>query len=452
MALLSDLSDKQNMLLTQLSYGSNILGKKEYKDKTLAEVKIALKEIDTSKMTKSEKEEVKTLKSIFNDLDNEFLESVKIKAVENDSKTGFGAVSFTDDSGNVGFSYRGTDDFDIKKLLKKSNLTNVDMIDNVKAMMTGKSRQSEQALAFFNKNKDMKGNNFLYGHSKGGELAEFVYVHSYDFIRGMHTLNAQPINPYSLTPEQRRSLSLDKADMIVNNGDLVWMTGKIPSYNIRFAQTKDGDKHSHKTIVYDDNEMIVIATSEDFMSNPDYVRSLYYASQYFLGNIQKMYFVRQYINMCVKSISYFAKNNMQTKIDELIEMSSSQLRKAGVEFDEIADKLKVYLGFVASGAMEVYNKDFKNVNQYTEQYRKITVDTYKLKLYVQRLQSVNRRISALNNSMNLLYWKSGLLDLWKLRQANILQAYASRLTQCTSYLNDTATDFEIAEANIINNL
>lgn len=82
----------------------------------------------------------------------------------------------------------------------------------------------------------------------------------------------------------------------------------------------------------------------------------------------------------------------------------------------------------------------------------IKVDTYKLSNYAARIQDVNRRIRNLDYRLDSLYWKVGLLDLWNLMQADLLTSYSWRLLRCSSYLLDTARDFENAETTLIRNL
>lgn len=80
----------------------------------------------------------------------------------------------------------------------------------------------------------------------------------------------------------------------------------------------------------------------------------------------------------------------------------------------------------------------------------IVVDTYKLNQYAQRLSTVNRRITQLDNRMCTLYGKVGLQGLFDLMQAKVLTGYSWRLLRCQVYLNQTASDFEKVERNLGN--
>ncbi len=79
---------------------------------------------------------------------------------------------------------------------------------------------------------------------------------------------------------------------------------------------------------------------------------------------------------------------------------------------------------------------------------RVTVDTYKLNSYAQRIKYIQTRITRLDKRLNALYLQVGLLDLWNLSQADILIGYSWRLECCANYLNDTATDYTNIENDI----
>lgn len=75
----------------------------------------------------------------------------------------------------------------------------------------------------------------------------------------------------------------------------------------------------------------------------------------------------------------------------------------------------------------------------------VIVDTYKLKQYAQRIDSVIRRIEKLDKRLDLLCLKAGVVDLIKLVQADALIGYNWRLSRCEKYLLQTSSDFEETE-------
>ena len=79
----------------------------------------------------------------------------------------------------------------------------------------------------------------------------------------------------------------------------------------------------------------------------------------------------------------------------------------------------------------------------------IIVDTDKLKIYADRLVSVNNRLTKLDRRLDRLYFRVGLQGLWNLIQADALTCYSWKLSRCQSYLSQTASDFEFAERRIL---
>lgn len=93
-----------------------------------------------------------------------------------------------------------------------------------------------------------------------------------------------------------------------------------------------------------------------------------------------------------------------------------------------------------------------SVGDYASANPQITVDTYKLRNYAQRLQTANRRIATLDARLDSLYWRVGLLGLWDLMQADLMTGYSWRLLRAASYLNDTASDFDAIEKELMSAL
>ncbi len=90
--------------------------------------------------------------------------------------------------------------------------------------------------------------------------------------------------------------------------------------------------------------------------------------------------------------------------------------------------------------------------RYAENNPYVRLDTYKLKNYSQRLNSVNRRIINLDRRLDSLYWSVGLLDLWNLMQADALTGFSWRLLRCAGYLSETASDYESVESDLTKNI
>lgn len=79
----------------------------------------------------------------------------------------------------------------------------------------------------------------------------------------------------------------------------------------------------------------------------------------------------------------------------------------------------------------------------------IIVDTYKLNQYAQRIDAVNRRINRLDRRLDSLYARVGLQGLWNLMQMDALTCFSWRLLRCQAYLQQTATEFEQVERDLL---
>ena len=138
---LNNLTDQQNMLLTQLSYESDNLAGINFSDIPLVELLQYFAPVSSTW-------------NRINSLCEAGLGTLTITAVGNDPDTGFGAIAFTDGCGNTGITYRGTDGVSFESLN--------DWIDNLIATPFGTSTQNIQAHDFFEAHKSADGNNRLW--------------------------------------------------------------------------------------------------------------------------------------------------------------------------------------------------------------------------------------------------------------------------------------------------
>ncbi len=426
MVSLNSLNDHQNHLLTQLSYQSHRLA--EYEGLTLSRIYASLKESDKqSKFGKKLKEMI--------DVD---LGTLIIKDTGNDSKTGFGAVAFEDYEKNTGISFRGTDGISAESIN--------DWLDNLTSMASGTSIQSAQAEAFYDNNKNSYGKNYLYGHSKGGQLSESVYVNNYDEIKSVHLLNPQPLNPYSLTPEQIAAMQSPKMDIVIVEGDYVWFLGTLPSYgNIRIAKNTGGSlggAHSYSSLRY---------TNGDIHSGqmPAWEYVAYFGIASVTTGMQINGSTMGFVYNCVVRVIDFAKEDMWPEIQSFIEATSNWVSMKRREWKEIAVQLSGFLTTVATSTKEWFSQNFNSGYRAASADPAIRVDTAKLRAYADRLEMVNKRLRTLDKRMDDLYLKVGLRDLFNLLQADLLTGSSCRISNCAKYLDETANDFEGTERNVI---
>ena len=421
MVNLNRANDRQNHLLTQLSYSSHRL--KE--GLTLTQNYLSLNE--TEKNSKYGK--------ILREMIDQDLGTLVIKDVGNDSVTGFGAVAFEDHEGNTGISFRGTDGFTLESLN--------DWGDNIVSGVLGTSVQTAQAEAFFNRNKDIDGKNYLYGHSKGGQLAESVFVNNFNDIKGAHLLNPQPLNPYSLTKEQQKAIQSEKMDIVVVEHGYVWFIGALPSLgNIRFVEnTGGGDAHLYSSDRYTDGR---INAGQMPVSGALHSAGITVVSE----GVQKAFGgTVGYTYNCVVRVVDFAKEDLWPEIKGFINTASSWIAEQQRELKDFSIQLSRFLTNIANDTTE-WIKNLNSGYRAAGDNPAIRVDTAKLRSYAGRLLAVNKRLNALDGRMDDLYYKVGLRDLFNLIQADFLTDYSLRISCCATYLEETAKDFDSTERNV----
>lgn len=400
-----------------------------------------------------------------NELSSADITGLKIRDyVNNNSDSGFAAIAFEDIySGHRGMSFRGTENLDkmgsdigcIVSGDKGAINRQIDMLDNASTAVTGDSAQAQEAIAFYEKNRDQSGKNYLYGHSKGGELAAEVFSEYYDEIQQVHVINPQPINWASLNNEQRKAFNSSKFDAVVVDGDLVWLLGGVP-YPVRIVKNnKNGDgffsPHDLTSAKYDRITGEAIIEDEPYK---DYVGQglVGLAASIIISTVQAGYKIGEEIWSWGEAAYKFFTEDVPEAAQKFFDLIVATYDKVKNYISDVKDNIKSFIGKMGTAVKNWFRNNFNTGYQYATAHPQITLDTYKLRSYAQRLQSVNQRIIALDSKMDGLYWQVGLLDLWNLMQADLLTGFSWRLLRCSGYLNDTANDFDSAENNLISNL
>lgn len=438
--MMKNYTDKQNYVLNNLAY-ANIDGEKSW------EPGMKLVDLVDDPYKKQLKEA---------GLDH--LEIVDY-ANNNDSgsHSGFCAIAFKDpETGERGMSFRGTEDLD--KIKEGAN--QVDMMDNIHTALSGESVQKREALEFFERNKSLYGDNYLYGHSKGGELASEVYAENYDEVRQMHIINPQPINPTQLNKKQREALKSDKVDVVIIDGDTVHSLGEWPftDENTRIVKnngSQDGFFGPHSL----ESGM----PEGDYYEIEEHPFANYPEQEVFCKIVKPIITAAQKGFLPKSYIFFYTLASIYTFIVRDIPATIEAFKEAVIRvvetIIEIKEKVEDFIkGFgefvqaVVSKLKNWHNHNFNAGYKYASANPLVKVDTYKLREYASRIYAVNRRISNLDGRMDSLYWRVGLLDLWNLMQADIMTGYSWRLSRAASYLNDTASDFDAIETELGNGL
>lgn len=213
---------------------------------------------------------VPTRQEMLQSIINSGLGDLKIKNISSSHQTlgnGFQAMTFEDSYGNTGISYRGSD-FDVSKGALGDWLE-ADFLEYFK----NDSNQRREALKYFESNKNLEGNNYLYGHSLGGNLTSHVYAENYNQINEAFTINGNPINQKLLdTPEKIAAFNdPEKYSCNLVCGDIVGNFKSFDLYknNVNFIKNNETMKpnfvtaHLVQSATYDENGNFVLTNEEE---------------------------------------------------------------------------------------------------------------------------------------------------------------------------------------------
>jgi len=241
------LNDKQQALLTQLSYldidiDEYHMFKKSNELITIADLELFLKNPDELYIGSSpdmidkikHKEKIPTQLQLLQQIKNNKLGDFIITDIESNSNTGFRGIAFTDSHFNKGMSFKGTE---FKKLFE-----NIEK--NEQVYLEESEEQIEQAKLFFEKNKDDMENNYLFGYSLGGNLASHIYLENIDTIQRVFTINPLPIDQELLDTDKKFMAFSDKEKYIFNiiDGDFANHLKKYDEYATKYAFIKNNEE------------------------------------------------------------------------------------------------------------------------------------------------------------------------------------------------------------------
>lgn len=445
--MLSNNTDYQNNLLNRLAYCNLKQGTWKSGDDLITVLK------------------ANGYKELADELSKAGLTGLKIRDYENNNgDNGFAAIAFEDiHTGERGMSFRGTENLDkigsdiggVVSGDKEAINSQIDMIDNISTAVTGDSEQAQEALDFYRRNRAENGKNFLYGHSKGGELASEVFAEYYDEIQQVHVINPQPINWATLSDEQRAAFNSGKFDAIVIDGDLVWLLGGVP-YPVRIVKNnKSGSKffspHELTSATYDPVTGEAIIEEEPYK---DYTTQglLGLGATILISVIQAGYQIGETIWSWAEAAYDFFTKDIPEAAQKFFNAMVATYEKIKRYISNVKDSIENFISKMGAAIKNWYNRNFNEGYKHANANPQIVIDTYKMREYAGRIQSVNYRLSQLDGRLDRLYTKVGLLDLWNLMTSDFNISWSYRLNCCASYLYDTAAEFDATETTVINSL
>jgi len=158
------------------------------------------------------------------------------------SPSGFQALTFEDFFGNVGISYRGSDLYISHVVIREW------LESNILEYFYDTSTQVKEALEYFDKHKNIQGNNYIFGHSLGGNLVSHVYLVYHNEIKHAFSINGMPINQKLIKTEEQKVAfnNKDKFSFNIVCGDIVSQLKSCEVYkdNVNYIKNNDTMKPS----------------------------------------------------------------------------------------------------------------------------------------------------------------------------------------------------------------
>lgn len=390
-----------------------------------------------------------------------------------ESTSGFVGYAFADENGNAAALYRGSE-----SLTNRDHLR-TDWYSNVEAGFGKEIQQQIEANAFFEKYvAQAGGEKLLLGHSKGGNLATYVYTnHFEDPSLQAYIVNGQPIHWINLTHEQRQSLMGNNYTFIVHTGDFVSALGFAP-YVDKTVTTNNNSwldavnpiyPHTLGSIVFNENggfaDWTEGASPTRRITNPiveTAMKGIETIGAIITGDLKKA--GGSFTNF-LGSLTYTIVNGalviVETTIQGLMEEAKRTidtyiniLKKVGEFSKQLIGATKSFFENMMSSARklkDIVSGMFNGPGISVEPYIKVHLP--RTAYYNARLQNIRKRINQLNHSMNIL--RGDVNEVFGLSRvlwmtSNLMMTSERTVKLNINYLNDMATLLERNERNLIN--
>lgn len=457
---LSELTDEEKYILLQLSYldlpsGVRPSEKKPESFESLVD-KIGDLHLEGAALDKFNA--IKEFKDSTR-FDSSALKEVKLVGYQNnnpnggntggDSYSGFVGYAFTDKNGNGTAVYRGSEDFtDVGHIA-------TDWVSNVEAGIGITIQQQREANEFYEKYiKGLDGEQYVFGHSKGGNLAEYVLVNNLEDEKlTSYVVNGAPLYYWTLTKEQRDALQ-DRNTFIVHEGDFVSSLGYAPYVDktVKLNKTDEGLMYAHGL------ESVDFTPGGDFTHASDGASLVRDIANPIAGVISLaaslhpkvlVYRAAAAIRDATLYILEAAARGLEKAVNWVKDQATKFIGKVKELTQQVKNEINKFITSVATKAGMFFVKVVGKLSGYfpVEPYLKVNVD--RLHYYAQRLESIKRRVNALNSQIDSLYWEVDLLDIRHVLKADILTSFSFRLNQNIHYLNTTARLLESNERKLV---
>lgn len=451
---LSNLNDEEKNVLLQISY-FDLPG-----DLTGLNVKEIWEEAMRNPSNGGEARRVKLEEYFSSDrYENSRLAEVTLKGYQNnnptmggESESGFVGYAWGDRTGNAAAVYRGSEDPTNWDHFK------TDWVSNGSAGIGNEIQQQKEANHFYEEFvKGAMGERLIVGHSKGGNLASYVFVNNLADNPSGYVVNGAPLFWPSLTQEQQEALKSNKFAFIAYEGDFVHDLGFAPYVDKTVAINKDD---------YDDPFYPHYETSVNFANgsferyrqgsifspndiNPEVIK---YAMVYAVNGVREAYKVALAIKNAALMVIHATWKRMEAAAKLVIDDCVAFISGLKNVTTKVINDLKGFFSSVKKMAkrrlLSSTVSAFSGTNFAVEPYLK--VDLHRLAYYADRLEAIKRKTSALNNRIDDLYLEAGLFGLDNVLKADILTTFNNGLTQNITYLNTVKNLLERTESILAN--
>ncbi|MCM3585270.1 DUF2974 domain-containing protein [Mesobacillus maritimus] len=462
---LTDLTEQEKNLLLQLSYldlppETKVNGKKPIS----FEDTIATIDVDT--LPGDAKDRYQAISNYLTHSPNSALKDLQLVGYRNHNpnagnttggtaESGFVGYAFKDSQGNGAAIYRGSENPGDSAHLK------TDWLSNFQAGLGMEIEQQLEANQFYQDFiQGLEGDQLVFGHSKGGNLAAYVLVHNYQENSELQSyiINGAPLAWWMLEDEQREILKGDRNTFIVYEGDIVHQLGYAP-YVDKSVKLTEND--------YDDPFYPHYETSVTFGENGDFVGAYdgkkWYSDIADFGSIIGMFAgglvgkARDWVSEQIAAIRNATLSVIHSTVRGLTAAANAVINSV-VGFVESVRQvtgqaiqgLRNYFDHVVTNTRLMFSSFIGSItgnNFSVEPYLK--VDVQRLAYYSSRLQTIKRKTDQLNRRIDELYLEVGLRGIDNVFRADMLTTFDWQIKQNIDYLNKTAALVERAESLLV---
>ncbi|WP_042462805.1 Mbeg1-like protein [Neobacillus dielmonensis] len=366
------------------------------------------------------------------------------------SESGFVGYAWGDGDGNATAVFRGSEnplDWDHFK---------TDWVSNGSAGIGNEIQQQEEASRFYQQFvHPAEGEKFVFGHSKGGNLASYVFVHYLEDDVNGYVINGAPIFWPSLTREQQDALRGEKFDFIVYDGDFVHDLGFAPYVDKVVEINKNVYldpfyPHYETSVNFKNGSFEKVSPGGIYTPGDLMGEIIKFELVYTIQGGRKIYqaaiFMRDAALMVISATWKGMKEAAQRVIDGCVavyqglkNVTSKVIKDVRNIFAKLQQKVNLALAQIAhaiSGGQFV-----------VEPY--IKVNLHRLAYYAHRLQAIKRKTDEINSEIDSLYLKVGITGFDNLLKADILTTFHFTINQNINYLKTAASLLEGAESRLL---